>query len=191
MILEVPCTHHTVVPPFPCYFFSGGESEGGPKTEGSEVGPSGVVVWEWEGDGGKWSAYSAEHCKLLSDGLSEGEGSVTLQVSATVKMRVRFDGMSQTNVSTGWQRNVRCIPTSSSDPPGAATVWEWLSEDGEWVIFSTANQRLLTACKLCSVESISIEMTPGNQNTIDLKAMKYEMGSGGKKLGVRCGPRAG
>ena len=69
-------------------------------------------------------------------------------------------------------------------------MWEWENGDGEWTPFSPVSQRLLHACKLCGVESISVEVTPRKRSKVDLKGMKHEM-AGRKGLGVRCNPLAG
>ena len=172
--------------------FSGASPEGGPKKKMSKV--TSGVIWEWEGDGGKWTPFSNDHSRILCEALTNGDEDVTLQVSTGVKMRIRFDAMTQTNVRTGWQRNIRCVspPTSSPSPPSSGThnVWEWQSDDGTWTTYSPAKQRLLHACRLCSVEDVKIEALPGKMSSVDLKAMTHEMG-GGKKMGVRCSSLAG
>lgn len=155
------------------------------------MAPTSGVVWEWEGDDGTWNAFSEEHCKLLCEGLMNGDSTVPIQVSQTVKMNIRFDAMTQTNTRTGWQRNIRCVPSVSSTPSsGTHSVWEWENDVGEWTSFSPVNQRLLHACKLCNVEAVSVEIMPRKQSKVDLKSMKHEM-TDGKRLGIRCNPLAG
>lgn len=183
---------------FPCRgddatFYTGasvevGEGEGEPTRKKAKV-PS-AVTWEWEGDGGKWSPFSADHSQSLSEALISGDSDVTVQVAESVKMKIRFDSMTQTNVKTGWQRNVRCAPSSRSDSTDTQTVWEWENDRGEWAGFSQPHQRLLQACKVCQVDSVSVETTPGKRTRVDLGSMEHVMGRG-KKLGVRCSPVAG
>lgn len=161
--------------------------------EGSEeklqkVAPG--VIWEWEGDGGIWSSYSAKHCQALSNALVKDEKEVTLQVTSEVKMKIRFDAMTQTNVATGWQRNVRCTLAPSTSSPGVQSVWEWEDSGGEWTAYSPPTQRLLHACRLCASDSVEIEVVPGKMCTVDLKALKQKM-EGGKRGNVRCKPMAG
>ena len=148
------------------------------------------MVWEWEEDGGKWSPFSADHSQLLSEALIAGDSDTTVQVAPSVKMKIRFDAMTQTNTKTGWQRNIRCVDTSSA-APDTHTVWEWENDSGEWAWFPTqAHQRLLTACKVCQVDSVSVETAPRKQTKVDLTSMNHEMGRG-KKFGVRCSSLAG
>lgn len=67
------------------------------------------VVWEWEGDSGKWQAYSDEHQEVLSTGFATPDVVVVLSVPNTpVKLAVNFQRMVQANKRTGWERCVRC-----------------------------------------------------------------------------------
>jgi hypothetical protein len=148
------------------------------------------VTWEWEGDGGKWSQFSADHSRLLSEALINGDSDVSVQVAQSVKMKIRFDSMTQTNVGTGWQRNVHCASSSQSGSPDTQTVWEWENDRGVWAWFPPAHQRLLHACKACQVDTVSVETRAGKQSRVDLGSMTHEMGRG-KKFGVRCSSLAG
>lgn len=174
-------------------YFSGPspEDEGGPETKRSKGAPSPNVVWEWEGDGGKWTAYSSDHSKALTDALSQGEKDVTLQVAPSVKMKIRFESMSQENVATGWQRSICCVSTSSSSPSNSEAVWEWENEKGTWMAYSPKVQRLLTACQLCGVDSAKVEGTGRRRYTVDLKAMKQRGQRGGQEMEVRRRHAAG
>ena len=127
------------------------------------------MVWEWEGDGGKWNKYAPEHSQVVTDALTRGDKDVTLKVSSSIKMKVRFSAMTQMNISTGWQRDVRCSPTGATK--GREGVWEWQDENGTWNGYSSPTQRLLEACHLCGVEKTSIEVA-GTPYTMDLKAMQ-------------------
>ncbi|CAI8050123.1 Poly [ADP-ribose] polymerase 2 [Geodia barretti] len=159
------------------------EGEAGPAKKKAKVPPG--VTWEWEGDGGKWSQFSANHSRLLSEALINGDSDVSVQVAQSVKMKIRFDSMTQTNVGTGWQRNVRCASPSQSGSPDTQTVWEWENDRGEWAWFPPAHQRLLHACKACHVDAVSVETTARKRSRVDLGSMTHEMGRG-KKFGVRC-----
>ena len=117
---------------------------------------------------------------------------MTLKVTTSVKMKVRFEAMTQTNVGTGWQRNVRCVKASSSSTSSKnQSVWEWERDDGNWAAYSPVQQRLLNACKLCEVESVKIEAAPGKWSTVDLKAMKQESEVGDRVWDIRCSQLAG
>lgn len=164
------------------------EDEEGSEEKIQKVAPG--VIWEWEGDGGVWGSYSAKHCQALSSALVKDEKELTLKVTSEVKMKVRFDGMTQTNVATGWQRNIRCTLSPSTSSPGVQNVWEWEDSDGDWRAYSPATQRLLHACRLCGSDSVQVEMIPGKMGTVDLKALKQKM-EGGKMGSVRCRPVAG
>ena len=155
-----------------------GEGEGGPVRK-----KVAKVTWEWEEDGGKWSQFSADHSRLLSEALANGESVVTFQVAKTVKMKICFDMMTQSNVKTGWQRNVRCTPLrpGSSD---SQTAWEWENDCGKWAWFPPAHQRLLEACESCQVGSVTVETTPGKRSRVDLGSMNHEAADG-KEFGVR------
>lgn len=50
----------------------------GSKVKASRVSPD--VVWEWEGDGGRWNQFSPAHSQTLTDALVRGERDYTLQV---------------------------------------------------------------------------------------------------------------
>lgn len=199
-MLEVP-SHTLYTPPFfpkELYVhrkivltiskFPGGsprEDEEGSEEKLQKVAPG--VIWEWEGDGGVWSSYSTKHCQALSSALVKDEKEMTLQVTPEVKMKIRFDAMTQTNVATGWQRNIRCTLAPSASSPG---VWEWEDSGGEWRAHSPATQRLLHACRLCGSDSVQVEVIPGKIGTVNLKALKQKM-EGGKMGNVRCRPVAG
>ena len=127
------------------------------------------VVWEWEGDGGKWNKYAPEHSQDVTDALTRGDNDVTLKVSSSIQMKVRFSAMTQMNVSTGWQRDIRCSPTGATKGKGG--IWEWQDENGTWNGYSSPTQRLLEACRLCGADKTSIEVA-GRQYTVDLKAMQ-------------------
>lgn len=84
-----------------------GAEEPGPLAKLPKLSPD--VVWEWEGDGGRWNQYTPEHAQSLTSALQRGDKETTLQVTPSVKMNVRFSNMTQMNVTTGWQRSVRCL----------------------------------------------------------------------------------
>ncbi len=99
---------------------------------------------------------------------------MTLQVTKTVKMRVRFETMTQMNVGTGWQRNVRCRPSPLSGTSEVGGVWEYHdSAKDVWVVFPEAVQRRLGACHLCGVGGVRVERCPGQWSQVDLKALKH------------------
>lgn len=65
----------------------------------------------------------------LTSALLAGKDEAIVGVAPGVKMKARFDTMTQANVSTGWQRDLRCIEGNASYVP---SVWEWLDE-GVWL----------------------------------------------------------
>lgn len=62
---------------------------------------------------------------------------MTMAVTKGVKMKIRFRTMSQVNVTTGWPRDIRCIPIGTTNYK--PSVWEW-NEGGVW-----------KRCGLCAV----------------------------------------
>ena len=105
-----------------------------------------------------------------------------------MKLEVDFGSMTQKNMMTGWKRNIRCVP-SKPHPLPSASQWEWQDEHGSWNPYSSEVQRLLRACRLCSVEQWEIEASG--------RCYRVEMGAGsgemvqvnvetGVKREVRC-----
>lgn len=110
---------------------------------------------------------------------------MTLQVTKTVKMRVRFETMTQMNVGTGWQRNVRCVPSASSTCK-VGGAWEY--HDGTrdvWTVFPEPVQRHLGACHSCGVDEVKVERAPGQCCKVDLKALRCTDETSGKTDKVR------
>lgn len=132
--------------------------------------PKSAVTWQWEGDRGKWTNYEASVGRQVTAALLKGDGDVTVQVAPGVQMKVRFGTMSQMNVTTGWQRNVRCVPASrgSREEKGK---WEWEDEHGKWNVYPPAIQRLLRGCELCGMEVTEIECRGRNYN-VDIENKK-------------------
>ncbi len=122
------------------------------------------VVWEWEGDDGKWTSYSDQDAVKITKALSDGEDNVTLQVTPTVQLNVRFNSMTQMNVASGWQRDVRCRSTDCKQ-------WEWQDKDGKWKPYSPGLQRLLVACVECGVDERELEAA-GRRYKVDLVLRK-------------------
>ena len=183
------------------------EAEPEEKKIKSPPSPAGAV-WEWEGDGGVWYAYNPEHSKALSEAVGKKE-KVRFIVASKVTMEVCFRAMTQVNVATKWQRNIRCVSSSSpasssstsssssssasssaSSAPEGEAVWEWEGEDGTWMAYSTATQRLLTACRVCAVESVKVEGDGGRVCVVHLPTMKQAGVRGGRKTNVRCSQTA-
>lgn len=109
---------------------------------------------------GVWTRYKTEHSVELTKALSQGKEGVILQVTPSVSMSVRFSIMSQTNTSTGWQRNVRCAASQASQ-------WEWQDEHESWSAYPPAIQQLLAACELCGCHRQEIEVA-GRKYCVDL-----------------------
>ena len=84
------------------------------------------VEWEWLGDG-QWNKYAPDHSKAITESFVNGEAENILNVAAGVNVKIRFDNMTQTNVETGWQRSIRCLPSDTTSY--THSVWEW--EEGE------------------------------------------------------------
>ena len=149
-----------------------------------ELKKSRGVHWEWEGDGGKWIRYSNAHSQKLMEAMTKGDEELTLRVSPGVKMRVRFALMTQTNVSTGWQHDVRCV---AADPVHQKQgVWERQDGDGTWVGFSESSCRQLQAAQLCGVEEVMVSVE-GKSSHVDLRVMEKEEEKGLRRP-VRCVP---
>ena len=93
--------------------------------------------------------------------MKAGDEEVIVKVAPGIKMRVRFAVMTQTNVSTGWQREVRC---GRCDPAG---VWERQLSDGSWTGFNGSACKLLTAARVCGMDKVTV--TEGsNTMVVDL-----------------------
>ena len=146
------------------------------KDEGDAEGSK--VVWEWENDHGKWTKYDEEHCVQLTKSLTGGEENVTLQVTPTVKLNVRFSSMTQMNVNTGWQRDVCCRSSGRGQ-------WEWEDERGKWNAYSPTVQRLLVSCAECGVTEREIEAA-GRKYKVDLTGKKQVNIETGVERKVRC-----
>lgn len=74
-----------------------------------------------------------------------------------MKVQVEFSGMTQCNVSSGWERSVRCVPSKATPTLASQGRWEWQDEHGGWNPYAPAVQRLLGACQLCGVGLWEIE----------------------------------
>ena len=144
-----------------------------------------TVHWEWEGDDGKWIRYSNAHSQKLVDAMTRGAEELTLRVTPGVKMRVRFSLMTQSNVSTGWQRNVRCVVVSPTHHEQG--VWERQDNDGAWLGFSESTSRQLQAAQTCAVEEVMVSVG-GKKCSVDLRVMEWEGEEEGKRRPVRCVP---
>ena len=145
------------------------------KEEGPIVKPAGSKVkptptedldWEWENDKGVWTKYKQEHSDDLTKALSHGENSVVLQVTPAVQLNIRFSSMTQMNVSTGWQRDIRCTLKGAG-----CDRWEWQDENGKWNAYSPTIQRLLVACELCGCSEQEVEAA-GRKYHVDLVSKK-------------------
>ncbi len=123
-----------------------------------------VICWEWEGDKGQWTSYDHSHAAEITKALTGGEDNVTLQVASTVKLNISLSSMTQTNVATGWQRNVRCHSSGCGQ-------WEWQNEHGVWNAYSPSLQQLLVACTECGVSEREIKCG-GRSYKLDLTAKK-------------------
>ena len=139
------------------------------KSKRSRRTPKRAVTWQWEGDGGKWTNYDSSLGTQLTTALLKGDRDITVQVATNVKLKVRFGMMTQMNVSTGWQRNVRCVPSRGSREEKGK--WEWQDEHGKWNAYAPPIQRLLRGCELCGVEETEVE-THGRKYMVDLENKK-------------------
>lgn len=84
-----------------------------------------------------------------------------------MKVKVEFSRMIQCNTTTGWQRDVRCVPWKPSLASASAGQWEWQDENGGWNCYAPAVQRLLEACQLCGVDQWEIEAA-GRRYKVDI-----------------------
>ena len=156
------------------------DDDGGPAAKSPRVSPD--VVWEWEGDGGRWSQYSQTHADEITDALASGEEEVTLQITPAVKMKIRFTAMTQMNVSTGWQRNLRCLPQKAT-----TGFWEFQENPTDpWTAYSAPTQRQLDAYYLCGVGNVArVEALAGKWFKLDVGSMKQVSEETGKEWAVR------
>ena len=97
----------------------------------SEQGGATKVKWEWLGDSGRWSSYADDVSDTLTKGFVSGKEELMVSVAKSVRMKIRFkNGMNQSNVSTGWSRDIRCVPVGGGDEQTKG-LWEW-QEGGAW-----------------------------------------------------------
>ena len=180
MLISVPASTSQLIPEMTSKA-SKVEGGGGMATRARkrprEGGEGPKVQWEWEGDGGRWNTYGPEQSKKTTEALVAGNKEVLLKVSAGVDMRVRFLAMTQMNTGTGWQRDVRCVPSSSSaggkgegEGERGAWLWEWKDEGGTWNTYSPATCRLLEAAHQCGMACVGFE-AGGRDYELDLKGL--------------------
>ena len=162
-----------------CLILAGTSSGGTAEAENGAAGSvaksprvSPDVVWEWEGDSGQWNQYSQPHADEITDALVSSEEEASLQVTPTIKMKIRFSTMTQMNVSTGWQRNARCLPKNATTT--RTGVWEFRETPADpWTAYSAPIQRQLDACYFCGVGSVArVEALRGKWFKVDIKGMK-------------------
>ena len=118
----------------------------------------------------------------MTTALLKGDKDATIQVATSVKLKVRFGSMTQINVATGWQRNVRCVPSRGSRAEKGR--WEWQDEHGKWNVYSPAVQRLLRACELCGMEEVEIE-AQGRKYKVNIENKKQVNGDTGVERKIR------
>lgn len=63
--------------------------EEGLKVKHSRVSPD--VVWEWEGDGGRWNRFSPAHSQALTDSLVRKDKECTLQVRVVCEAKGKLN----------------------------------------------------------------------------------------------------
>lgn len=109
------------------------------------------------------------------------------QVSPGVKMRVEFSGMTQHNVTTGWERSVRCVPSKSTTHTLASHGrWEWQDEHNGWNPYIPAVQRLLEACQLCGVGEWEMEAA-GRRYKVEIGRGKAGLDGCGQQTNLDTG----
>ena len=89
--------------------------------------------------------------------------------------------MSQVNLSTGKERNIRCVPWPSS----LSDQWEWQDEHRKWNLYPPVIQRLLGACHLCGVDQWEVEAL-GKKYNVELENKVQINVETGVKRKVRC-----
>jgi hypothetical protein len=105
------------------------------RTKGSEEGGSSaakrkkLVKWEWLGDGNTWTPYADDINDEIIEAFVGGNDELIVSVAKGVKMKIKLDHMVQTNTSTGWPRDIRCVPNDDSAPK--LGQWEW-QVGGAW-----------------------------------------------------------
>lgn len=141
------------------------------------------LKWEWLGDGGKWNQYSDTLGDKLTDSFINGEEEVILPVAPGVKMKVRFPSMAQMNVSTGYQRDLRCVPLDDESTDYKESVWEW-EDTGTWKRYPINTNRQLEAAFMCNVDKVgvSVAMKP---YTTSLHSNEMEDEASGRKWKIR------
>lgn len=152
-------------------------------TDQKDQKPGQSPHWEWLGDDGRWIRYSVAHTHKLTAAMEKGEEEVVVRVAPGVKMAVRFASMTQTNMSTGWQRDIRCTLDESA---GAIGKWERQLSDGKWAGFGESASRQLTAARLCEMEKVIVEVG-SKKCTVDMMELKCKE-EGEEARCLRCVP---
>jgi len=78
-----------------------------------------LSTWEWQKDDGSWEPYAAPVQKSIRQAIANGEdfiveGDYMLSFDATTGIGI------QTNINTGWARDMRSVPSGSATKTGGA-----------------------------------------------------------------------
>ena len=133
---------------------------------------------------GAWQSYSYDMATKLTDGFLNRASHIDLVIAAGRKVRVEFAKMCQINMTTGWQRNVRCIPL---DPTYQySQFWQWQDFDSKsWVLFDSALGRFLEAAMVLKASPVEVAIET-NTFEVDVPGMTLRPGDGkGRTQSVR------
>lgn len=127
--------------------------------------------WEWEGDGGTWTSYTADLCMQLTDALNAGKKYMELKLPTGVVLKVMFERMVQKNKVTGWDRRVRrCVKHESDE---GYYSWEWEDERKNWNPYGAAVSIELEQARAGGDTSVKI-CTCGRNYTVSVAKLEQK-----------------
>ena len=74
------------------------------------------MIWEYEGDKSKWTKYSDDQLRSISDAFKDGKTEVSIN-DGKADVTVIFSRMVQRNQKSSWEKRIRCLGTDSCTDP--------------------------------------------------------------------------
>ena len=124
-VLFTPSAVGSFVSLFDTGFFGGQEVK---KSIAPKTAKHAPYTWSWSDDNGSFRPYQSDVSQALTQAFSRfSTGSVTLTINGQ-KYLVSFLTMTQTNLSTGHRRTIRCDDGRSS--AASSVQWQWKGDKG-------------------------------------------------------------
>ncbi|XP_065064179.1 poly [ADP-ribose] polymerase 2-like [Rhopilema esculentum] len=124
------------------------------------------LIWEWEDDGNRWTTYSDDLCKEISENFKEGKLKAPFVNNGT-KFEAIFSRMVQRNKLSCWERQIRLKPNSETN----FVNWQWQDEKGKWCLYDQPVQRLIYAATVYGLKQVEFA-TKGNTYVLNFKRME-------------------